>query len=155
MKSAIWPALALALATQGLVACGQDQAEAPAAAKALAGIAVTNGRLALPPVKGNPGAVYFDIANTGAKDVAFRSAEVAGAKSAMLHSVSNGVMQDVMVQPVKAGETLHFAPGDKHIMALGLDDTLKPGGTTDVVLHFSTGEKVTFPATILAPGDKR
>ena len=90
----------------------------------------------LPPVKGNPGAVYFDIANAGPADVAFRTADVAGAQGAMIHAMDAGVMGDVVQQPVKSGETVKFEPGGRHIMAMGLPDTLKPGDSTEVTLHF-------------------
>ena len=119
------------------------------------GVTVSNARLALPPVKGNPGAVYFDITNAGSTDIAFRSADVEGAQSAMMHATNGGTMADLMLQPVKAGETVKFAPGGLHVMAMGLADTLKAGGKTNVTLHFSNGDKLTFPAEVLAAGDAR
>ena len=62
MKSAVLTGVAIVFAA-GLAGC-QQGAEQPAAEateavpEAPAGIAVSNGRLVLPPVKGNPGAVY-------------------------------------------------------------------------------------------------
>jgi copper(I)-binding protein len=155
MKSGFFAALALSGAVAGLAGCGQEQPAAPAGPQAPAGIAVANAWLALPPVKGNPGAVYFDITNRGSDEVAFRSAEVEGAQSAMMHVSVDGSMNDLMLQPVKPGETVKFAPGGSHVMAMGLADTLKPGGKTKVTLHFSRGETLTFPADILAAGDAR
>ncbi len=53
------------------------------------------------------------------------------------------------------GDTVKFAPGGKHVMAMELDDTLAAGETTEVTLTFLGGDKLTFPATILAAGDAR
>ncbi|MEO6040546.1 MAG: copper chaperone PCu(A)C [Croceibacterium sp.] len=159
MKSAIWPAAALALAAFGPAACGDQQPAGPAGPQAPAGVTVSNGRLALPAVKGNPGAVYFDLANAGPKAVMVRNANVEGAQSAMIHTMAtwNGKpdMQELMQQSVKAGETLKFEPGKLHVMAMNLADTLKAGGTTNVTLHFATGDAVTFPAKVMAAGDAR
>lgn len=159
MKSTIWSAAALAVGTLSLAACGDDAPAAPTGPQAPTGVTVTNGRLALPPVKGNPAAVYFDLANTSAKDVMIRNANVEGAQSAMIHTVAmwNGKpdMQELMQQSIKAGETLKFEPGKMHVMAMNLADTLTAGGSTKVTLHFATGDVITFPAKIIAAGDAR
>jgi copper(I)-binding protein len=158
MKSAVFAVLACF----ALAACNQEPAEpAPqaseAAPEAPAGIVVANGRLVLPPVKANPGAVYFDLANNGGADTAIASAFVDGAESAMLHSTteSGGTMsmEHVDSVPVAKGATVSFAPGGNHVMAMGLSDTLTPGTSAEVTLTFSNGDKVSFPAEVRAPGD--
>ncbi len=164
MKSAFLSGAALALAGIGLGACGQDSAEptpdaTEAAPDALPGIAVTGGRLVLPAVKGNPGAVYFEVANNGEKDVSIVGAFVQGAKEAMLHSTveKDGMtsMNQMSEVPVARGGTVSFAPGGNHMMAMELDDTLAPGDTTEVTLTFANGDKASFPAEVLAAGDAR
>ncbi len=120
---------------------------------------MTDGRLVLPAVKGNPGAVYFTIANGSDAPVTISGAFVAGAKSAMMHQtvMAGGMskMDDMADAVVDKGTTLAFAPGGKHIMAMELEDALQPGDTTDVTLTFSSGDKVTFPALVKAAGDAR
>ena len=64
MTKSIWPALALALAATGPAACGDaSDPGADAEAAALSAVTVSNAKLMLPAVAGNPGAVYFDVKN--------------------------------------------------------------------------------------------
>ncbi|MBO9498381.1 MAG: copper chaperone PCu(A)C [Novosphingobium sp.] len=164
MKSALFAASALVLAGIGLASCGKGGSEPSAAAseaapEAPSGISVADGRLVLPAVKGNPGAVYFDVTNNGAKDTAIAGAFVDGAKSAMLHTSveMNGMsaMKDMDQIAVAKGATVRFAPGGNHVMAMDLDPALQAGGTTEVTLTFSDGDKVSFEAKVLAAGDAR
>lgn len=154
MKAGFFASIALMAGCAGLAACNQQPA-APSPAQADGGVTVADARLALPPVKGNPAAVYFSLTNTGSKDVAVRTAEVQGAQSAMMHAMNGASMDDLMLQPIKAGETVKFEPGGRHVMVMGVAETLQPGGSTTVTLHFDNGDKLAFPARILAPGDAR
>ncbi|MXP42793.1 copper chaperone PCu(A)C [Altererythrobacter soli] len=160
MKIAFFPAIALAVGTLGLSACGEEaQAPAEAATNSPAGVAVADGRLVLPAVKGNPGAIYFSVSNDSDSPVTIRNASLEGAGSAMIHQMSTAdgqaSMNEVMQVDVPANGQLEFKPGDLHVMAMELDETLAAGGTADVTLHFARGDKVTFPAQILAAGDER
>jgi len=160
MKSALYAAAALALAGIGLASCGDSGSQqSEASPEAPVGISAKDGRLVLPAVKGNPGAVYFDITNNGGKDTAIAGAFVDGAKMAMLHTTSTegGVasMKDMDQVPLAKGATVRFAPGGNHVMAMDLDAALAAGGTTEVTLTFTDGDKVSFPAKILAAGDAR
>lgn len=161
MKSAVLTGIAIALAAS-LAGCQQGgeqpAAEASEAApEAPAGIAVSNGRLVLPAVTGNPGAVYFDVANNGDADTAIGGVAVEGAQSAMLHTTvqSGGMasMQHMDSVPLAKGATVAFAPGGNHVMAMDLSDTLKSGASTEVTLTFANGDKASFPAEVRAPGD--
>lgn len=160
MKSAILASTALALATFGLSACGDEAATTEEIdPTAMEGISVTDGRLVLPAVKGNPGAVYFTVQNDGDRDRFIRSAVVKGAKTALIHQMNKsapGTTMDELPQIAvpKAGP-LVFKPGDLHVMAINLDETLVAGGTSEVALTFAGGKKVTFPVQILAAGDER
>ena len=122
------------------------------------GITVTDGRLNLPGVAGNPASVYFTITNDGTEMQMIRSAHVEGAESAMLHETSEWSgqvdMQELTQVAVQAGETLEFKPGGKHVMAMNLDPSLAVGGEVEVTLTFVRGDKVSFPARILATGDE-
>ncbi|MFC4255758.1 copper chaperone PCu(A)C [Altererythrobacter xixiisoli] len=159
MNKSVICALALGIASLGLSACGQSEQPTEAAPEAPAGISVTNGRLILPAVAGNPAAIYFDISNSGPEQQMIRSASVQGASHAMLHKTSTwnlqASMEDVPQLPVAPGQTVRFAPGEYHVMASDLADTLVAGGTTEVTLTFIRGDKVSFPVEIRAAGDER
>jgi len=160
MKFAVSAPLALALGTLALAACdGQKAPAAGEAAKAPEGISVSGGRLVLPAVKGNPGAVYFTLHNDSASAATIQGAEVKGAQSAMIHqtTTANGMsgMQMMPTLAVPAKGELAFQPGGLHVMAMDLADTLAKGGTTDVTLTFDNGDKAVFPVEILAAGDAR
>jgi copper(I)-binding protein len=159
MKSSIWSALALTFVAFGPAACGSEAPPAPAGPVVPEGITVTNGRLSLPPVKGNPAAAYFDISNAGPRDHMIRAAAVKGAKGAMFHQMGTWnlkpSMDEIFQVNVKAKETVKFEPGGMHVMVDGLDDTLKAGTKTDVTLTFVGGDQVTFPAEVRKAGDDR
>ena len=148
-------ALSLAFAA---ASCG-GEAEAPvsAAPDAPEGVTITGGRLSLPAVAGNPGAVYFTIKNAGDSDVMIRAVNVAGAESAVTHLTSEWSgkvdMQELQQVAVPKGSEVVFEPGGMHVMAMGLDDSLTVGGETEVTITFVGGDKASFPAAIRAPGD--
>lgn len=159
MKRTGWASLALALAVMGPVACGPAQEQAPAAPEGPEGISVTDGRLMLPPVAGNPAAVYFNVENTGSENRMIRAASVQGAQNAILHQMgtwnNQPSMDEIFQIGVPAGETLRFEPGGLHVMAEGLVDTVVAGGTAEVTLTFVGGDKISFPAEVRAAGDER
>ena len=119
------------------------------------GIAVENGRLMLPAVAGNPGAVYFDVVNSGDRNRMIRAASVAGAGTTTMHVTNDTGMQEVLQVMVKAGETVKFEPGGRHVMANDLADTVVPGGEVEVTVTFVGGDKVSFPAEVRAAGEER
>jgi copper(I)-binding protein len=160
MKFAVLAPLALALGTLLLGGC--ESADEPAAgelADAPGGISISDGRLVLPAVKGNPGAVYFTVHNDSASDASIGGVEVKGAGSAMIHrtTTANGMSEMEMLSQVAvpAKGALAFEPGGLHVMAMDLDAALAKGGTTDVTLSFADGDKAVFPVEILAAGDAR
>lgn len=162
MKSAIFTGIALALASVGLAGCQQGSQDTAAesgeaAPEAPEGIEISKGRLVLPPVSGNPGAVYFEVINNGEADTAIAGVSVDGAGHSMLHTTvqSDGMskMQHLESVPVPKGATVSFAPGGNHVMAMDLSDDLKPGTSTDVTLTFSSGDKASFTADVRAAGD--
>ena len=151
-------AAALAFAALGPIACSEapEQSAAPDAPE---GIAVTNGRLMLPAVSGNPGAVYFDIANTADRDRMIRAVSVQGAGSAVLHQMgtwnNQPSMDEIFQIALPAGETLKFEPNGLHAMANDLADTVVAGSETEVTVTFVGGDKVSFPADVRAAGEER
>lgn len=159
MKRMFWTSVALAFAALGTAACGPTQEQAAADPEGPEGIAVQNGRLMLPPVAGNPGAVYFDVINSGDSDTMIRAASVQGAQSAELHQMGTWNLQPSMEEVfqigVPAGETLSFEPGGLHVMANELADTVVPGSSVEVTLTFVGGDKISFPAEVRAAGEDR
>ena len=159
MKTGFWTALALAGSALALAGCGGSEAEAPVAANpdAPAGIAVTDGRMNLPAVEGNPGAVYFTVENSSDRDQTVRAVSVAGAESTVMHQTAEWSgqmdMQEVFQLSIPAGETLVLEPGGLHVMAMGVSPDLAAGGETEVTLTFVGGDKASFPARVMAAGE--
>ncbi|TCM22061.1 hypothetical protein EDF56_101741 [Novosphingobium sp. PhB165] len=126
----------------------QDGTATSAAAQAGTGISARDGKLVLPPIPGRPGAVYFTVRNDGSAPVALTSIEVTGAGSAQMHETSGGTMKAVDSLPIAPGAEIEFAPGGLHVMVFDISGGLKPGLTTDLVLTFSNGKKLTMPVMI-------
>jgi copper(I)-binding protein len=147
----------LALCTVALGGCQKEESPpSETTPDGIPGVIVTNARLVLPAVKGNPGVVYFDIVNSGDEFVAMRTVDVAGAKSAMMHETvtENGQTSMAQMAPLtlSKGVPVKFEPGGKHVMAMDLDPALKVGDTTEITATFAGGDKMSFPAKIEAPG---
>jgi copper(I)-binding protein len=154
MKRSVWSAIAVGIVALGPTACGEAPEQADAGPAAPEGISVTNARLMLPAVAGNPGAVYFDVANSGTGGRMIRAATVVGAGT-MMHTTTDAGMQETLQVMVPAGETVKFEPGEAHVMAMDLADTVKPGAQAEVTVTFVGGDKVSFPAEVRAAGDER
>ena len=151
-------AVFLAASCVSLAACGD--AEAPVAETSEAGIpgmTITDGRMVLNAVEGNPAAVYFNLNYDGDRGLAVRKASVEGASSAMLHEYADNQgrreMMEALPITLSKGTKLAFEPGSRHVMAMGLSPDLKAGGTTNVTLTVSGGKTMTFQVEIVAAGD--
>lgn len=159
MKFTHFAPLALGFATVALTGCSDtgDEAAAPVADEVM--LEVSNARLMLPAVSDRPGAIYFDVENTGDRNYAIRRADVEGAGSAELHGsmeMNGQMMMDSVGQVlVNAGESENFAPGGFHVMVFDVDPALEAGGTTDMTLTVVGGKQKTFPVEIRAAGDER
>ena len=159
MKKNNWAAILLA-STFVLAGCG-DGADPVAEAETdgVPGMSVTNGRLVLPPVAGNPAAVYFDLTYEGERGLSIRRADVAAAQAAMLHDYGEYdykvQMMEALPIGIKKGDKLSFEPGGKHVMAFDLSPDLKAGDTTEVTLTVVGGDKYSFPAEVRAAGEER
>lgn len=159
MKTA-FAAAALAVSALSLAACsgGADEA-APAEEANPTGLAVSNARLILPPVAGNPAAIYFDLKNEGNRPVAVRRADVADAKSASMHDMMEYnremTMADMGPLTVPVGETVKFEPGGKHVMVFEPSPELKAGGKTELTLTVAGGDKASFEIPVEAANAER
>jgi copper(I)-binding protein len=149
-------AVALSLA---LAACSQSDEAAKPVDENPTGLTVSNARLLLPPVAGNPAAVYFDLKNDGTRAVAVRRADVADAKSASMHDMMEYnremTMADMGPMTIKQGETIKFEPGGKHVMAFDLSPELQAGGKTELTLTIAGGDKVSVEVPVEAAGAER
>ena len=154
----LFQAVLLATASLSLTACGEEPAPVESEeATGIPGLTVSDGRMVMNAVDGNPAAIYFKLSYDGDRGLAIRSAEVAGAESAMLHEYgeNQGVREMMEALPInlRKGTELAFEPGSRHVMAMGLSPELRPGGTTEVTLTVSGGGKASFPVDIVAAGD--
>ncbi len=152
-------ALALASVALTLAGCGETPPGAAAADAGIPGMKISNARMVLAPVAGNPAAIYFDLAYDGDRGLALSRAEVKGAKSATFHDYGEYdfkvQMMDMLPVPLKKGARLEFKPGAQHLMVMDPDPSLKPGGTTEATVIVSGGGRQTFPVEIRAAGDER
>ena len=150
----------LAASSLSLAACG-EQAEqvAETAPEGIPGLTVENARLVLPPVAGNPAAVYFDLAYEGERGLSIRRVDVAQSKEAMLHAYAdnNGQMQmgESMPIAITKGSKIAFEPGGYHVMVFELAPEVQAGGKVEVTLTVSGGDKYSFDAEVRAAGDER
>lgn len=154
-------AAGMAVAILGLAACG-GEAEAPAAeavAGQVPGMTITNARLVLAPVAGNPAAVYFDLSYEGEQGLTIRKADVEGAGMTMMHDYGE---YDFKVQMMEAlpvaltkGTKVAFKPGALHVMAMEPPASLKPGDKVKVTLTMSGGATQVFEAEVRAAGEER
>lgn len=163
MKSALTKSRnILILAVLALAACQQHKAsEAPkseaapgeaAGPDAKPGITASEGVLRLPAVKGNPGAAYFSVRNGGPAAATLAAVLVDGAGKTEMHESMGGSMSALKDVPLAPGETVKFAPGGKHVMLFDLDPKLAAGGTTEMTLVFTGGDKASIPLAIEPAG---
>lgn len=159
MTKSFFAGLALGVATLGLSACGGGASEEAAVPDAVPGLSVTQARMVLPAVAGNPAAIYFDLAYDGDRTPAVNRIVVDGAESSVMHEMGewDGKMQMMEMLPfvMKKGDTVKFEPGAKHVMVMGVSPELQPGGTTEATIVIAGGDKLSFPVKIQAAGDDR
>lgn len=122
-------------------------------------LAISNARLVLAPVAGNPAAVYFDLSYTGEGNLTVSSIAVEGAGHTMIHDYgeSAGVMKMMEAQPIALtkGANVTFAPGGLHVMAMQPSDVWKPGDMVNVTLTLSDGTSQSFAAEVRSAGEER
>jgi copper(I)-binding protein len=147
------------LAALALGACQQQQSPqtppseaASAAPDAKPGIAVSDGVLTLPVVRGNPGAAYFTLTNRGEAPATVAAVVIEGAGKAEMHETRGGAMDALKTLEIKPGETVKFERGGKHVMVFDIGDAAKAGGTAEMTLTFAGGDKVTTPLKVQATG---
>ena len=151
--------VAVLAASMVLAACSEEPAAPPPVEGVVPGIEVTNARLILPPVAGNPAAIYFDVVYNGERGVSISGAEVAGAGSTQVHDTMEYNFETTMGESgpiaLPGGKAKTFEPGGLHIMAFDLDESVSAGDTVDVTLKISGGKTHVFNAKVKNAGDER
>ena len=126
-----------------------------AACQQPAAVAVDKAWVRLTPVTGAPSAAYFTLKG-GAKDETLTAISAPAATRAEMHESTDrgGItgMAELKLVAVRAGDTVSFTPGDKHVMLFGLKPTVQPGTTTPLTFAFASGQKITVDARVVAPG---
>jgi len=61
----------------------------------------------------------------------------------------------VLQVTVPPGGSTKFEPGEQHVMAMNLADTVAAGSQAEVTVTFVGGSKVKVPAEVRAAGDER
>lgn len=153
-------ALALAAIPLALAACNDGAQEDNAVEEqARSDISLEAGMLALPPVSGNPAALYFELGNEGSEPLALSGVTVTQADSAMMHDIvrEDGAVRMVDMGPamLASGQTLIFEPGGRHVMVMGLDPAVAAGDMVDVTLRFENGREYSHQVEVLAAGEVR
>jgi periplasmic copper chaperone A len=134
-----------------LSACSETKSEgganAPAAKAgngpdAKPGFAITQGKLMLPTVAGNPGAAYFTLTNSSSKTATISAVAISGAGKAEVHQTTSTTMVKLDAQDIGHGTSLKFEPGRLHVMVFDIEPRLQPQTTTEITVVFSDGDKV-------------
>ncbi len=152
-------ALVLGVAGTALTGCGET-AEAPAGdVEAVPGLTIENARLVLPPVAGNPAAIYMDISYSGDRPTTLRGVSVENSERAELHETAEWegkmVMGEMGPLLLSGGDEVSFEPGGKHVMVFGLADTVEAGQSVEVTLTVVGGDKTSFEAEVVPAGADR
>ena len=144
------PALTIAFA---LALAGCQQGKAPESnPESKPGMMLSGGRMVLPAVAGNPAAAYFMLTNAGEKDATLTAVAIEGTAKAEMPETTGGSMAALPNLAVDSSESVVFAQGSKHVMVFGVSPDLKAGGTTEITLTFSDGDKMSAPLTLEAAG---
>lgn len=149
--------LTLGLALLATAGCQQDGAKngsgsEPAPSEAAANSPLSDARLVLPAVRGNPGAAYFTLTNDTTGTRAISGIQIDGVGKTEVHQTIGTEMTPVERIDVAPGTNIAFEPGKLHVMAFDVSGTLKPGDTTKLTVQFATGDKVSGSMKVESAG---
>lgn len=103
-------------------------------------------------VAGRPAAAYFTL-HGGAADATLVRVGTPVALRAELHESMAGGMRPLASVALKAGATVAFAPGGRHVMLFDVDPRLTAGATAPLVLGFADGRRLETTATVVGAAD--
>jgi copper(I)-binding protein len=119
-------------------------------------VAVDRPWVRLSAVPDNPSAAYFTLKG-GPKDETLTAVSApASVRTEMHESMGKGgmtTMTPLSLVAVRAGDSVTFAPGGKHVMLFGLKPDVKPRGTTPLTFTFASGQKIMVTARVVGAGD--
>lgn len=145
-------ALALAAALLALPLAGRAQDAAPGSA---GGIAITEGFVVSTGPRAPTAAAYLTIVNGGDADrLTGASGEAARRIELHRHVRENDVARMEPIPegvPTPAGGTVRLEPGGMHVMLMGLNAPLEPGGTVDLTLLFENAGPVAVTLPVRPP----
>lgn len=137
------------LAMLALAACQQPDEKA---AEARPASALSEGRLVLPAVRGNPGAAYFTYRNGSAATATMLAVSVNGAQRAEMHETTGSSMAALSQVAIAPGAAVRFEPGGKHVMVFGVPASAKAGDSIQVTITFADGVMRSAPLAVEAAG---
>jgi hypothetical protein len=150
MKRYLFLAVVLLTVAASAWQCSPTLATAPSEAESGPEIVITDpfARASIP-----NGAVFMTLTNEGGQDDRLLSADTAVAETVELHESKmdeNGVMRMSPIPnvPIPAGDSATLEPGGKHIMLLGLKETLAAGDTFSLTLNFETSPSQTIDVAV-------
>ena len=155
-------AVAFAAALLTVSACSNDPEPAPEpeiAQDGLSGVEITDARMVLPAIPGDPAVVYFNLANNSEDTLTIRRVDVVGAGRAELHESvevdGNMAMGAAIPFHIRPGDSVAFQPGGRHVMVFDVDEGATPGSESEVTLTMLGGDKHSFAAPVRAAGEDR
>lgn len=136
---------------------GLGAAVALAACQPAQDVRVDRAWVRLAAVPGNPAAAYFTL-HGGPKDETLTGVIAPDATRAEMHeSMAGGggmtAMKPLNLVAVRAGDTVTFAPGGKHVMLYGLNNAVLANGATALTLTLGSGRMITVNAKVIGAGD--
>jgi periplasmic copper chaperone A len=140
------PAATMLAACLVLVSCGPPSEPQ---------VTVEDARIALPAVKGRPGAGYFKAEADSLPEAIVAVNALPPTRIEMHESMASGrmaSMQAIPSAPFPSDEPLLFEPGGKHLMLFDIDPAVKPGDTLPLTFRFAKAPPVTVQAQVLGPG---
>lgn len=97
--------------------------------------------------------VAMTLVNHGDGDDELVSVSTEAALAVEIHrtTIADGAatMETLEGLPIDAGEELVFRPGDLHLMLVVPDETVREGGTVELVLDFERSEDVVVEAQVV------
>jgi len=106
---------------------------------------------AVPPGQPNSG-VFMTLRNASDQPRALVAAKSPAAKTVELHTHTNdgGVMRMRKIERIEipAGASVQLKPGGLHVMLIGLNGDLTPGGTVALDLSFDDGSQAQVQAPV-------
>lgn len=143
------------LGASALAGCQQAANDDPAVATPDSGMSLlaSDAQLVLPPVRGNPGAAYFTLTNSGKMPATLTGVTIEGIGSTMMHETTATGMDMLDSVEVPAGGSIRFERGGKHVMAMGLPENGEAATQLNMTLIFADGSKVSAPLRVVKAGD--